>query len=111
KAKEEDIENFIQMAQSFADKEDKQNADAVLQVSISANEEAFENVKRRNPAMCKAMKDLMKDEIQEENQKAIDTSLIAAIRSLMKKKGWDATEAMDSLSIPEIDQIRYASHL
>ena len=111
KAKEEDIENFIQMAQSFADKEDKQNADAVLQVSISANEEAFENVKRRIPAMCKAMKDLMKDEIQEENQKAIDTSLIAAIRSLMKKKGWDATEAMDSLSIPDTDQIRYASRL
>ena len=99
------------MVQTFADTEDQQNADLVLQVSISANEKAFENVIRRNPAMCTALIDLMKDEIQVENQKAIDTSLIAAVKNLMKTKGWDATTAMNSMGIPETDQIRYASRL
>ena len=72
RATEEDAERFIEMARKFTELGDRHNADAVLQVSVSANLEIYENVKRRNPAMCQAMKDLMKDEIQEENQKAID---------------------------------------
>ncbi|MBQ8093784.1 MAG: hypothetical protein IJ242_09445 [Clostridia bacterium] len=99
------------MARKFTEPGDRHNADAVLQVSVSANREIYENVKRRNPAMCQAMKDLMKDEIQEENQKVVDVSLIAAIKNLMEKSGWDAIKAMESMGIPATDQIRYASRL
>ena len=111
RATEEDAERFIEMASKFTEPGDIHNADAVLQVSVSANREIYENVKRRNPAMCQAMKDLMKDEIQEENQKAVDVSLIAAIKNLMVKCDWDATKAMESMGIPATDQIRYASRL
>ena len=111
RATEEDAERFIEMASKFTEPGDRHNADAVLQVSVSANRKIYENVKRRNPAMCQAMKDLMKDEIQEENQKAVDISLIAAIKNLMEKSGWDATKAMESMGIPATDQIRYASRL
>jgi len=111
KAKEEDIESFIRMVQEFKDTEDQQNADAVLQVSISANLEAFENVKRRNPDMCKAMKDLMKDEIQEERVDAAEQERVINIKSMMKNLNLSATQAMDALNIPVADQRKYTPML
>lgn len=111
RATEADVENFIEMAKSLTEPGDRRNADALLQVSVSANKEVYENVKRRNPVMCEALRDLMKEEIQEEKQEAIDTSLIAATKNLMKKTGWTATQAMESLAIPAPDQIRYAARL
>ena len=65
---EEDAASFIEMASKFTEQGDRHNADALLQVSVSANREVFENVKRRDPLMCQAMKELMKDEIMEERQ-------------------------------------------
>ena len=63
--------------------------------------------------MCEALRDLMKDEIetevQEKSQKAVDTALVAVIRSLMEKNKMGASEAMELLSIPASDQIRYAA--
>ena len=61
--------------------------------------------------MSDALRDLMKDVIKEENQKAIDISLIAVIKNLMEKCGWDANQAMESMGIPVSDQIRYAARL
>ena len=65
--------------------------------------------------MCEALRDLMKEEIesevQEKSQKAVDTALLAAIKSAMKTFGLSAFKAMDSLSIPDADKIRYASRL
>ena len=40
-------------------------------MSVSANSEVYENVKRRNPLMCEALRELMKDEIQEEKDEAV----------------------------------------
>lgn len=43
--------------------------DAVLQVSVSANAELYERI-RRDDRMCQALRELMKDEIREELDKA-----------------------------------------
>ena len=110
-AEEEDIKRFIKMASELSEPIDRQNVDALLQVSISANSKTYDNIKRGNPFMCEALRELMKDEIQEEKQKAIDTSLIAVIKNLMKNSGCDATTAMEKLGIPATDQIRYAAKL
>ncbi len=110
-AKEEDIENFLFLTNKFIDLSDRRNADALLSVSVPANREAFENVRRRNPAMSDGLREFMKDIIEEENQKAIDTTLIAVVKNLMKKYGWDANTAMESMGIPASDQIRYAARL
>ena len=111
KAKEEDIESFVEMCNSFVDKDEQQFADAVLKVCMHANEETFENAKRRNLNMDAVLRRLMKDEIQEEKQQAVDIAMIAAIRNLMKKHEMDATAAMDALGISPDDQIRYASRV
>ena len=115
RVKEQDIENFLRLVQGFTEPGDRQNADAVLQLSVSANRSVYEAMKRRDPAMCEALRELMKEEIQEqikeERQEAADSALIAAIKNTMKSFGVDATKAMESLGIPEKDQIRYVPKL
>ena len=44
---------------------DKNNADAVLQVSVMANKKLYQAI-RRDFGMCEALKELMKDEIDKE---------------------------------------------
>ena len=111
RAKETDVENFLRMARKFTEPGDRQNADAILQLSVSANRSVYEDIKRRDPVMCEALRDLMKDEIQEERQDAADIVLIAAIKNAMKTFGVDASKAMEGLGISPSDQIRYASRL
>ena len=100
RAQEADVENFLRMAQGFTEPGDRQNADAVLQLSVSANRSVYE-----------ALRDLMKEEIQEDNQKAVDIALLAVIKHQMEKLGWDATKTMNTMGIPVADQIRYAARL
>ncbi len=111
RAQEEDVEKFIRIVKSLSEPGDKHNADAVLQVSVSANNEVYENVKRRDPIMCEALRELMKDEIQAEIDEATDKSRVTSIKSLMKKMKLTAQQAMDALSIPVSDQKRYSSML
>ena len=61
---EKDIETFLKDAEGYIGKSEKSDADAVLQVSMSANYELYEKVRRDN-TMCEALRRLMKDEIEE----------------------------------------------
>lgn len=65
-ALEEDICGFVEAAQELTAQGDRANIDAVLQVSVSANYELYDQIKRRYPAMCEAMRRLMHDEIADE---------------------------------------------
>ncbi|MBQ1388491.1 MAG: hypothetical protein IIY78_02580, partial [Clostridia bacterium] len=101
----------------------KQNADSVMNVSIRANREVYNKIRRENPFMCQALRELMKDEIQEEIQtavqtavqaaekKAVDTSRVTDIKNLMKKIGMDAKTVMEGMGISAADQIRYMAML
>ena len=62
-AEEADVRLFLAEALSQSEKDSKENVDAVLQVSVSANMELFERI-RRDDGMCQAMRELMKDEFQ-----------------------------------------------
>lgn len=42
---------------------DQTNIDAILQVSIAANKDIYEKVRREDP-MCEALRELMKDDIE-----------------------------------------------
>lgn len=118
-ASEDDIKRFIEMTSEFTEPIDKQNADSVMNVSINANREVYDKIRRENPFMCQALRELMKDEIQEEiqaerqdaAQKAVDTTWLTAIRNLMSKKKCDAKTAMEELCISAADQLRYIAML
>ena len=115
RATEEDIKRFIEMTSEFTEPIDKENADAVMHVSINANREVYNKIREENPFMCQALRELMKDEIQEEikaaEEKAVDEKLITSIKNLMKKFGMDAKTVMDGMGISAADQIRYMAML
>lgn len=69
-ALEEDIRGFVEEAQKLTGQWERENVDAVLQVSVSANYKVYEEIKRRYPRMCEAMRRLMQDEIAEEVREA-----------------------------------------
>lgn len=64
-ATEEDIRGFVREAQTLTGQGERANVDAVLQVSVTANHRLYDEMKRRYPEMCEAMRTLMKDEITE----------------------------------------------
>ena len=115
KATEEDIKRFIEMTSEFTEPIDKENADAVMHVSINANREVYNKIREENPFMCQALRELMKDEIQEEikaaEEKAVDEKLITSIKNLMKKFGMDAKTVMEGMGISAADQLRYMAML
>ena len=119
KASEDDIKRFIEIANTFTEPIDKQNADAVMNVSINANREVYDKIRKENPFMCQALRELMKDEIQEEikaerqdaAQKAADAAWVTAIKNLMQESKCDAKTAMKKLCISATDQLRYMAML
>ena len=101
-------------AKSFEKTGDKQDADAVLQVSISANEDIYEEIKRRDPIMCDALMTLMKPEMEAEFNKMEaefdkreEASTLKKIKSVMEKLKYSAEQAMELLDIPAKDQDKY----
>ena len=61
-ADEYEIRRFIRETESYIMPVDRQNADAVLQVSVSSNMELYERI-RKESNMCDALYNLMKEEI------------------------------------------------
>jgi hypothetical protein len=62
--KEEDARRFLGESESFDTQGDNENAEAILQVSVSANRELYKKLKEEFD-MCQALQELMKDEIDE----------------------------------------------
>ena len=71
----EDIKRAISNIQQLHFKEDKDNADSVLQVAIKENSILFEELKKEDDNMCEALRKLMEPEITEELAKAKEKGL------------------------------------
>ena len=69
KAEKEDVENFLQNAVKSNEQWERESIDAVLQVSVSANRELYEQI-REETGMCQALRELMKDEFEDAEKKA-----------------------------------------
>ncbi len=69
-AKEEDVKRFIAESQEVSTPIDKHNVDAVILVSVSANDELYRKIRKEN-AMNEALRELMKDDIEEAVEKAV----------------------------------------
>ena len=65
RAEESDVRRFLGEAMTETEQGDQNNVDSILQVSVSANSRIFEQI-RRDSAMCQALRELMKDEIQKD---------------------------------------------
>jgi Xaa-Pro aminopeptidase len=109
-AKMEDVRLFLEQAKRKKNPGEQENIDAVLQASVAANVELYENV-RRDSGMCQALQELFKDEIDEKINTAVSEAKVEAIRSVMKNFKCSVDEAMDALDIPPQKRSTYLSKL
>ncbi|MCI9633705.1 hypothetical protein FMM80_27645 [Schaedlerella arabinosiphila] len=86
---------------------DRNNVDAVLQVSVSANKEIYEAIRRCDKVMCEALRELMKEDLEQREQE----TLLKAIRNLMETMKCSAEQAMAALKIPDADRGKYIAKL
>lgn len=70
----EDARELVSQIDELSSDEEKEHADAVLQVAIRANRAAFTQVKEEEK-MFEALKELMADEIEEEVEKRVKNAL------------------------------------
>lgn len=73
-----DIKIFLADTEKANDEHN--NVDSILQASISANELAYETIRRENP-MCEALRRLMKDEIDAEVNAKVNAAINAAVNT------------------------------
>ena len=97
--------------------------DAVIDASVAANKEIYERIRRDDPFMSEALRELMKDEIEERekkaaleaarqaDQKARQENSIELIRNLMETMKMTAEQAMEALKVPVKDRKKYMAVL
>lgn len=105
--KEEDIRRFVEKATQMSEPGDRNNVDAVLQVSVSANKDIYEVIRRCDKVMCEALRELMKEDFEQTKQE----TLLEAIKNLMETMKCSADQAMAALKIPDADKGKYIAKL
>ena len=125
--KEEDARAFVQEASRLTEQGDRNNVDAVLDASVPANREIYEKIRKEDPFMCEALRELMKDEIENEiaereqkaaleaalqaDQKARQENSMELIRNLMETMKMTADQAMTAMKISDVDRQEYRAKL
>lgn len=61
--------------------------------------------------MCEALRELMREEIEEEKTKSRENAILVSIRNLMDSMKWTAEQAMNALKLPMNDRVKYVSKL
>lgn len=110
-ATEEDVRAFIKNATKISEPGDRNNVDAVLQVSVSANKEIYEAIRRCDKVMCEALRELMKEDFEKQERETKQETLLEAIRNLMETMKCSADQAMAALKIPDADKGKYIAKL
>lgn len=109
--KEEDVRAFVEEAALISEPGDRNNVDAVLQVSVSANKEIYEAIRRCDKVMCEALRELMKEDFEKQERETRQVTLLEDIKNLMDTTKWTAEQAMAALKIPEADRGKYITKL
>ena len=103
-------ERLVMSANDLTDKDDKENADSVLQLALAENDRLFERLKEKR-GMCEALRTLMKPEIDEaaanaksegkiEGRTEGATELATAVKKM--KNGISSQKLLDEGCDPEI---------
>ena len=101
-AKKEDIEEFLRNVEEMNTPRDRQNVEAVLQVSVKANDELYREI-RRDANMCDALRELMKDDL-EDARKLGESEGEAKIIINMNRSGM-SPENIASITGKDLDEI------
>ncbi len=83
-AKDEDIRAFVSMVERLKDRHERDLADAILQISVSENKDFYDRLRKEEPEMCDALRDLFKDEIEAEVNAAVSENTISMQENFAK---------------------------
>ena len=135
RARPEDIRTFLIRTSQFTEQGDRARADAILQVSATANFALYQEIYKEEPNMCQALEEIMKDTLearrvegiqlgmqqgmqqgiqqgmQQGMQQGIAQEKFNNINTLMKTMNWNPLQAMNALMIPEEEQQKYVQLL
>ena len=81
KMNKEDAESLAKAVAGLKNKEDKDNADAVLQVAMKANKQLFQMLKE-DDVMCDALREFFKDELQDANANGKAEDIIELLKDV-----------------------------
>ena len=109
-ALKEDIESFIDVAHKEEDAAYKDYIDKIYQVSITANRELYDQIKKEDPKMCEALRELMKDELEEREARGEARGEKQQIEKSVKRmydKGYPLDEIADvqEISLENVEKI------
>jgi hypothetical protein len=82
----------------------------VLRVSVDANQSVYDEIKE-DETMGDALRELMKDELEEAHASGIEEGLLSSVGNLMKSMHLSAEEAMKALGIPKEKMDFYGAKL
>lgn len=102
-AQKEDVEEFLREVEKMNTPRDRQNVEAVLQVSVKANDALYREI-RRDANMCDALRELMKDDL-EDARKLGESEGEAKIIINMNHSGM-TPENIASITGKNLDEIR-----
>jgi hypothetical protein len=95
-AQEEDVRRFLTESVNLCTPGDRNNVDSVIQVSAAANKKLYQKL-REESAMCEALRELMKDEMEAELEKGMTTgsnaTFVANVESLARNLNIPIEEA------------------
>jgi len=106
-AKKDDVEEFLRKAERMNTPRDRQNVEAVLQVSVRANDELYREI-RRDANMCDALRELMKDDLEDARKMGESEGEVrgeAKIILKMNRSGM-SPENIASITGKNLDEIR-----
>ena len=106
-AKKDDVEEFLRKAERMNTPRDRQNVEAVLQVSVRANDELYREI-RRDANMCDALRELMKDDLEDARKMGESEGEVrgeAKIILKMNRSGM-SPENIASITGKDLDEIR-----
>jgi hypothetical protein len=109
-AQAEDIKIFLEDAEKLKQPGDRNNVSAVLRVSVDANQSVYDEIKE-DETMGDALRELMKDELEEAHASGIEEGLLSSVGNLMKSMHLSAEEAMKALGIPKEKMDFYGAKL
>ena len=131
---ETDARAFMEKAKSFTEPGDRNNAEAVLQVSVPANRKIYDGI-RRAWDMNDVLRDWLKEDIDrivsEEVEKRLneevdkrlneevdkrlneeaENTILTNLKNLIQNTKWTAEQAMAAISIPPAERAKYATRL
>jgi hypothetical protein len=132
KMNEQQVRNILSEAEKMELPDDRTNMNAVMYVSMQANSDIYEKVRRNEamyayPALIEFYGGLYKEKIEEEIKEEVKEemkeeikekvregkaegkadALAESIFNLMESAKWDAMQAMSALRIPESEQPMY----